>query len=186
MAWVVQKIFQMAADGIKVSEIARCLNEMEVPTKYLYHRAKGENFPCIYGHTKMKLWDCSMISKTIKNQVYLGKLVWNQSKCGLDTGKKTVRQPEKEWIVYENHHEALVTQEVFDKANRNIIPSNSSRKGIKKQNWFFFADIVEKVCNVGMAETADIIAGVVCSKGKMTARKSISVKKSYRKQCFVR
>jgi len=137
VAWVVQKIFQMAADGIKVSEIARCLNEMEVPTKYRYHRAKGENFPCIYGHTKMKLWDCSMISKTIKNQVYLGKLVWNQSKCGLDTGKKTVRQPEKEWIVYENHHEALVTQEVFDKANRNIIPSNSSRKGIKKQNWFF-------------------------------------------------
>ena len=55
VAWVVQKIFQMAADGTKVSEIARCLNEMEVPTKYLYHRAKGENFPCIYSHTKIKL-----------------------------------------------------------------------------------------------------------------------------------
>ena len=105
MAWVVQKIFHMAADGTKVSEIARCLNEMEVPTKYLYHRAKGDNFPCVYGHTKIKLWDCSMISKTIKNQVYLGKLVWNQSKRGLDTGKKTVKQPKEEWIVYENHHQ---------------------------------------------------------------------------------
>ncbi len=46
-----------------------------------------------------------MISKTIKNQVYLGKLVWNQSKRGLDTGKKTVKQPKEEWIVYENHHQ---------------------------------------------------------------------------------
>lgn len=138
VAWVVQKIFQMAADGTKVSEIARYLNEMEVPTKYLYHRAKGEKFPCIYSHTKIKLWDCSMISRTIKNQVYLGKLVWNQSKCGIDTGKKQVKQPEEEWIVYENHHQPLVTQEVFDKANRNIIPRNSSRKGIKQKNKIFF------------------------------------------------
>ncbi|MEZ3425527.1 MAG: recombinase family protein [Lachnospiraceae bacterium] len=138
VAWVVQKIFQMAADGTKVSEIARYLNEMEVPTKYLYHKAKGDNFPCIYSHTKIKLWDCSMISRTIKNQVYLGKLVWNQSKCGIDTGKKQVKQPEEEWIVYENHHQPLVTQEVFDKANRNIIPRNSSRKGIKQKNKMFF------------------------------------------------
>ena len=136
-AWVVQKIFQMAADGIKISEIARCLNEMEVPTKYLYHRAKGDNFPCIHGHTKIKIWDCTMVSKTIKNHVYLGKLVWNQSKCGLDTGRKTVRQPEEEWIVYENHHEALVTQEIFDIANRHIIPNNRSRKGAKIQKCFF-------------------------------------------------
>lgn len=138
VAWVIQKIFQMAADGIKVSEIARYLNEMEVPTKYLYHRKKGDNLPCIYSHTKIKLWDCSMISRTIKNQVYLGKLVWNQSKCGIDTGKKQVKQPEEEWIVYENHHQPLVTQEVFDKANRNIIPRNSSRKGIKQKNKIFF------------------------------------------------
>ena len=72
VAWVVQKIFHMAADGTKVSEIARCLNEMEVPTKYLYHREKGDNFPCIYSHVKIKLWDCSMISSTIKIRYILG------------------------------------------------------------------------------------------------------------------
>ena len=75
VAWVAQKIFQMMADETKVSEIARYLNKMEVPIKYLYHREKGNKFPCIYSHTKIKLWDCSMISRTIKNQVYLGKLV---------------------------------------------------------------------------------------------------------------
>lgn len=136
VAWVVQKIFQMAADGTRISEIARQLNEMEVPTRYLYHRAKGDNLPCVYNHTKIKLWDCTMVRKMIRNEVYLGKLVWNQSKCGLDTGKKPVKQSKEEWIVYENHHEALVTQEIFEKANAGIIPSG--RQGTVKKNWLFF------------------------------------------------
>ena len=104
-----------------------------------------------------------MISRTIKNQVYLGKLVWNQSKCGIDTGKKQVKQPEEEWIVYENHHQPLVTQEVFDKSNRNIIP-RSSRKGIKQKNKMFFCGYCGKCLQ--------------CRSGRYSCRSCVQQKKN--------
>ena len=45
VAWVVQKIFHMAADGTKVSEIARCLNENGSTNKVFVPQGKRREFP---------------------------------------------------------------------------------------------------------------------------------------------
>lgn len=53
-AWVVRKIFQMAADGVNHAEIARQINGAEIPTRYMYHKLKGDNFPDKQPHVKIK------------------------------------------------------------------------------------------------------------------------------------
>lgn len=136
-AWVVRKIFQMAADGINHSEIARQLNETEIPTRYLYHKLKGDNFPDKQPHVKIKKWDNTAVKDIITNETYLGTMFWNRAKCGMDTGKKRVEQPRETWIVVENQHEALVSKELFDKANANIVGLDMSRRAVGKKNLFF-------------------------------------------------
>ena len=74
-----------------------------------------------------------------------------------------MKQPEEEWIVYENHHQPLVTQEVFDKSNRNIIP-RSSRKGIKQKNKMFFCGYCGKCLQ--------------CRSGRYSCRSCVQQKKN--------
>ena len=137
VAWVVRKIFHMAADGISHAEIARQLNEEEIPTRYMYHKLKGDNFPDKQPHVRIKIWDNTMIKDIITDETYLGIMFWNRSKCGMDTNKKRVEQPRETWIVVENQHEALVSKELFDKANANIVGLSVNRRAAGRKNLFF-------------------------------------------------
>lgn len=137
VAWVVRKVFQLAADGVSHTEIARMLNEEGIPTRYMYHKLKGDNFPDKQPHVKVKMWDNTMIKDIITDETYLGTLLWNRAKCGMDTNKKMVKQPREKWIVVENQHEALVTREIFDKANENIVGRDMSKRKMGKKNLFF-------------------------------------------------
>lgn len=137
VAWVVRKIFRMAANGISHSEIARRLNEEEIPTRYMYHKLKGDNFPDKQPHVRIKTWDSTMIKDVITDETYLGTMLWNRAKCGIDTGKKRVEQPQEKWIVVKNQHEALVSQELFDKANNNIVGRDMSGRATGRKNLFF-------------------------------------------------
>jgi len=136
-AWVVRKIFHMAADGLSHSEIARQLNEDGIPTRYMYHKLKGDNFPDKQPHVKIKKWDNSAVRDVITDETYLGTLFWNRAKCGMDTDKKRIEQPREKWIVIEDQHEAIVSQEIFRKANDNLAGLDVSRRKTGRRNLFF-------------------------------------------------
>ncbi len=136
-AWVVRKVFHMAAEGVSHSEIARRLNEEGIPTRYMYHKMKGDNFPDKQPHVKIKKWDNSAVRDIVTNETYLGTLFWNRAKCGMDTDKKRVEQPREKWIVVEGQHEALVSQEVFKKANDNLVGLDVSGRKTGVRNLFF-------------------------------------------------
>lgn len=136
-AWVVRKIFHMAADGVSHTEIARQLNEEGIPTRYMYHQLKGDNFPDKQPHVKVKLWDNSAVRDIITDETYLGTMFWNRAKCGMDTNKKRIEQLRERWIIVENQHEALVSKELFQKANDNIVGRDMSNRTTGKKNLFF-------------------------------------------------
>lgn len=137
VAWVVRRIFRQAADGVSHTEIARQLNEEGIPTRYMYHQLKGDNFPDKQPHVKVKLWDNSAVRDIITDEAYLGTMLWNRAKCGMDTNKKRVEQPKEKWIIVENQHEALVSRELFQKANDNIVGRDMSGRATGKKNLFF-------------------------------------------------
>ena len=98
---------------------------------------KGDNFPDKQPHVKIKKWDNRAVRDIITDEAYLGTMLWNRAKCGMNTNKKRVEQPRETWIVVENQHEALVSKELFDKANANIVGLSVNRKAAGKKNFFF-------------------------------------------------
>lgn len=102
-SWVVKKIFQMIADGAGRQQVCRELDRLGVPTP--------EGGP----H-----WEDSTISWIIKNEVYIGNIVWGKTKSVKRNGKYVTRRvPPERWIRYENAHEPIVSKELFEKANES-------------------------------------------------------------------
>lgn len=88
-------------------------------------------------HVKIKKWDNSAVKDIVTNETYLGILFWNRAKCGMDTDKKRVEQLREKWIVVEGQHEALVSQEVFRRANDNLAGLDVSGRKTGVRNLFF-------------------------------------------------
>ncbi|MDD3139937.1 MAG: recombinase family protein [Lachnospiraceae bacterium] len=115
-AGVVRKIFRMAADGIGKHAIARCLNEEGVVTPVVYMNAHGINKRA-YKEKEKKLWTHSTVADMIRNEVYLGKIIWNKSRRAEVGSHRQIKLPREQWIIIEGCHEAIVTRELFDEAN---------------------------------------------------------------------
>jgi site-specific DNA recombinase len=118
-AWVVQKMFQMMRDGHGRIAVGQELDKLGI---------KPPN-------EKRKTWSPSSITAIIKNEAYIGNIIWGQIKHVKRNGKyKKVKQPRSKWTIKENAHEPLVTRELFEAANRahtgRFRPSTVSTKGL--------------------------------------------------------
>lgn len=102
-AWVVQKMFTMMRDGQGRQAIAQELDRLGI---------KPPN-------EKRKTWSPSSITAIIKNEVYLGTIIWGQIRYTKRNGKyKRKKMPREKWTIKENAHEPLVSLELFEAANR--------------------------------------------------------------------
>jgi site-specific DNA recombinase len=97
---IVKKIFEMIAEGHGRQAVVKHLDSLGVKPP------EGD------------LWEQSTISHIIKNEVYLGHIIWGKVKHMKRNGKRVRKNlPPELWIRHENAHEALITQEQFDAAN---------------------------------------------------------------------
>ncbi len=115
-AEVVRMIFTMAAEGKKKPEIARFLNGQGTPTCMEHFQEIGLKRKS-FREKEKKLWTITTIGDMLKNEVYLGKTVWNKTRQAAVGSKRQVKNDRSEWIIMEGTHEPLVTQELFDMAN---------------------------------------------------------------------
>lgn len=115
-AEIVRLIFKMAAAGKKKPEIARYLNEQGIPTCMEHFQKIGlKRKPC--REKAKKLWSVTTVSDMLKNEVYLGKTIWNKTRQAAVGSKRQIKNDRSEWIIMEGTHEPLVSQKLFDKAN---------------------------------------------------------------------
>ena len=118
---IVRDIFAWRLEGMGTISIARRLTEMNVPTpaqhRYNKGTTKNENY-------KKATWSSSAIKQILTKEVYLGKMVQGCHKNSLSEGKKRIKRPRNEWIVVENTHEAIITQETFDIVQRLLQQKN--------------------------------------------------------------
>lgn len=130
-AEIVRKIFSMAAEGVTKTGICRCLNEDRVPTPTEHMRRIGVN-KTVFHEKKVKLWTVTTVGDMLKNEVYLGKTIWNKSRrTQIGTGRQE-KNDRSQWTVVEGTHEPVVSQELFDRANERAfthIPKNSIKCG---------------------------------------------------------
>lgn len=114
-AGVVRQIFEMAAEGVSLREIAKSLQNygLALPGDYL----KTGNLYVDEGQDA-KVWYPGTISNMLKNQAYIGNMVQGKRRGNLYENEVRHFADEEEWIVVENTHEPIVDKELFDKVRK--------------------------------------------------------------------
>lgn len=112
---VVRDIFQMFADGIGYVRMTKILRERGVLNPQAYF---NQNNPDYYKNSdywrKPFDWHATSVRAILNNPVYMGKVVFGRSKTKGFFDKRRVEASEEEWVVAENTHEPLITQELWD------------------------------------------------------------------------
>ena len=116
-AEIVRRIFCMAAEGNTTFAIAARLNEEAIPTPGMYKKQHG-GISYSFKNEKRNLWTALQVNIIIRNEVYRGTYVAHK----LSTVKPGVvrKNKESEYITLDNHHESLVEEELFQKAQAAI------------------------------------------------------------------
>ena len=111
-ASIVRNMFRWKLEGCSLSGIARKINELGVPIPSVYCRQK---FPC---KSKKPLrdtgWHGSVVRNMLCNVVYLGHMVNGMSQTRPELGYATERVSREQWVVVENTHEPIISQQDFD------------------------------------------------------------------------
>lgn len=115
---VVKLIFQLAAEGNGPGKIARTLREMEIVTPgTLEFQRTGRTKR--YDPDNPCFWYSSTISKILVQQEYLGHTVNFKTTKKSYKSKKKIENPKEKWVIFENTHEALISQEQWDIVQKN-------------------------------------------------------------------
>lgn len=131
-AGYVKMIFECAVKGWDISSIANHLNTMHVPPPGKYKEMKKQYRKWQRKVTdKEWLWDYTKVYVILNRYQYTGALVQGMRQL-LKVGSRHQRaMPESEYYVYENHHEAIVTHQEFEMAQRIIRRQSINNTGVK-------------------------------------------------------
>lgn len=108
----VRRMFEMRASGISPNKIAQTLNEEGIPIPSDY---KEEKFGIPNTRQSHHLWSCGTVKQILTNPTYLGNLVQLRTTTVSYKCKKTVKRDPEDMVTVYNTHEAIVTQELWDK-----------------------------------------------------------------------
>ena len=105
-AAIVRMIFEKYAEcGIK-AEVARFLNQKDIPTPQIYAVKSGSTYQWKYQGEK-KVWNGSIIGRILKNEMYVGNTVFHKKETVEVGSRKTKCLPKEEWEVCEATHEPI-------------------------------------------------------------------------------
>ena len=116
-AKVIKKIFEMYISGIESGKIAKYLNQKKVPT------------------TRGAKWDRGRIRDYLINEIYVGDLLQGKSKNIRINGEiRQIRNKNGEKVLIKNHHEPIISREIFEEARRILDQRNTQKT--KSENLF--------------------------------------------------
>ena len=111
-AAVVRRIYKLCIDGYGPAQIARFLTEEGIPTPTAYALSQGRD----NGHKNANLsrWGMETISGILEKPEYAGHTVNFRTHVKSYKNKKRVDNPKEDWLIFENTHEPIITQQEFD------------------------------------------------------------------------
>ncbi len=118
-AAIVRRIFQLTIEGHGPYDIARILYEekIETPAVYFGRQNKGvwknkEEFPNPYN------WSGFIVGQILSKPEYMGHTVNFRSHKQSYKDKRSVANPQEDWLIFENTHEAIVDKETWELAQK--------------------------------------------------------------------
>ena len=126
---IVKKIFRMILNGKSKDEVIDELNRLGILPPRLYQMQNKEyKFKVT---EQMKKWDKRKIDTILNNKAYTGVLIQSKIRRISHKVHKIIRNTEDDYIVIDNHHEAIITKEEFEQV-QNIIYKRDIR--VNKEN----------------------------------------------------
>lgn len=117
-AQVVKRIFRLASEGVGYNKMAKIFREEKVLTPIAYFNLNNPDyFKSDYWRKEFD-WHVTSIRAILNNEVYLGKLVYGKQRNKSMKSKEKVRNPKEDWIVVENCHDPIISQELWDTVHK--------------------------------------------------------------------
>lgn len=112
-AHIVKRIYNEYICGSSMYKIAQKLNEEHVitPAEYISRKGYHDTFNYV---GKSRTWTSATVSRILRNEMYTGNYVYGRFKSAEVGAKHPVAQSEEDWKKIENHHEAIISEEMFD------------------------------------------------------------------------
>jgi len=133
---IVSMIFDLYLNGQSAYQIARILNEKEIPSPNKRLEQKGMiTFRKEY--SKGLCWGPHTVLAILRNEVYTGNAVGNKCARTKIASKSCKRLDREQWIVVEGIHEPVVSQEVFHKV-QNLLKEKSVRGATRTAREYLF------------------------------------------------
>lgn len=136
-AEIVREIFKLVADGKSAAEIARILNERKTPTRLQRQWERGIHYKPTHNMGDY-LWENTTVLAVIRNPIYKGTLIQNRYETvGFGDNKRLVKRDKSEWSIVENVVPAIISSELFEKANAMFSGYTGNKKKPKSVNLFY-------------------------------------------------
>lgn len=99
---VVSRMYELYSELHSIRKVRNALNEQG------YRNQKG------------KLFTDEIVGRVIKNVMHKGWVILNRHHRDFDT-KQIIEKPEEEWVIVKDDHEAIVSEELWDSVNNEIL-----------------------------------------------------------------
>ncbi len=122
--WIVEKIFDLAVHGSGAAKVTKVLIEEKVPTPGWLNYKRYGTFANIYADApeeKAYAWTINQVKNILRDETYIGNSIHNRQTNISYKNKKKVRKPKEEWFRVENTHEPIISKEVFQQVQEQII-----------------------------------------------------------------
>ena len=112
---MIRRVFELTNQRYSKMEICKLFNEEGVltPLQSMSRRQKSDSKKAA---SRGLQWTSDMIRKIVDDKTYIGCMVYGKTKIPDPGTGKEVPVPRNQWKVMENHHEPIVSKEVFEKA----------------------------------------------------------------------
>lgn len=130
-AETVRLIFKMFIEGHTTKEIAEYLNANGCLTPYLY---RYRNKPEKLAEKPHLRWTIATVISILINDVYTGKYTSKKRERAYFRNENEHSNPQEKWLVFENHHAAIISKEDYEKAVelRKTKYNTSAKHKVKK------------------------------------------------------
>ena len=128
-AIIVKRIFEMRSRGMSPHRIADQLNEEGIasPSKYCM-----EKYGIVGKRNNFGLWSVCPINSILKNPTYLGHMVQQRWTSVSYKNHARYLRDESEWVIVRNTHEAIISQELWDKVReveQSVAQGRKTKRG---------------------------------------------------------
>ena len=140
---VVRRIFTLAAEGNTAAQITRELRKLSIPTPGEYKAARGNHTHDI--SRTGGIWSSSTVLRILEDERYMGTYIIGKRAVLEVGGTKSRLKDREKWYVIPDHHQAIVSQELFERAKQNIRRYSISNK--KKHDYLLKGKVLCGCCD---------------------------------------